>query len=88
MTYSPYKVNCMGEIRTAAGVRICRRMAKDTRLSIRIRSDLKRTLEAIAARERRSVAQICETFLEAGAESYKKEGTRYIQRRLVSHAQE
>ncbi len=63
-------------------------MAKDTRLSIRIRSDLKKSLEAIAARERRSVAQICETFLDAGAEAYKKEGSKYIQRRLVSHTQE
>jgi hypothetical protein len=70
------------------GVRIGRRMAKETRLSIRIRSDLKKSLEAIAARERRSVAQICETFLEAGAEHYKKEGTKYIQRRFLAHTQE
>jgi hypothetical protein len=58
-------------------------MRKDTRLSFRIRSDLKKTLEAIAAAEGRSVAQICDVFLKAGSESYKKEGTRFLQRFLA-----
>jgi hypothetical protein len=35
-----------------------------------------------AAKESRSVAQICEAFLEAGSEGYKKEGSKYVQRFL------
>ena len=58
-------------------------MRKDTRLSFRVRSDLKKTLEAIAADEGRSVAQICEAFLKAGSESYKKEGNKFLQRFLA-----
>ncbi len=57
-------------------------MKKDTRLSFRVRSDLKNNLEAIAAREGRSVAQICEAFLKAGSETYKKRGPKYLQRFL------
>ncbi|PYV21528.1 MAG: hypothetical protein DMG27_20525 [Acidobacteria bacterium] len=49
-------------------------MKKDTRLTFRVHSDLKRSLEHIAAREGRSVAQICEAFLRAGAETYRKKG--------------
>ena len=58
------------------------KMAKDTRLSVRGRSELKKAMEAIAAKESRSVAQICEAFLEAGSEGYKKEGSKYLQRFL------
>jgi hypothetical protein len=58
-------------------------MRKDTRLSFRVGSDLKKALEAVAAREGRSVAQICEVFLKAGSEIYKKEGTRLVQRFLA-----
>ena len=49
-------------------------MKKDTRLTFRVQSDLKRSLELIAAREGRSVAQVCEAFLKAGMEAYKKKG--------------
>jgi len=57
-------------------------IAKDTRLTFRVRSELKRELEAVAVKEGRSVAQICEAFLQAGLFMYKKEGNRYIQRFL------
>jgi uncharacterized protein (DUF1778 family) len=57
-------------------------MRKDNRLSFRVGSDLKKALEAVAATEGRSVAQICEVFLKAGSEIYKKEGTRLLQRFL------
>jgi len=53
-------------------------MRKDTRLSFRVRSDLKKTLEAIAATEGRSVAQVCEAFLKAGSDTYKKEGAGFL----------
>ncbi len=57
-------------------------MAKDTRLTFRVGSDLKKNLEAIAATEGRSVAQICEAFLKAGSEAYKKKGPAYLQQLL------
>jgi hypothetical protein len=58
-------------------------MRKDDRLSFRVGSDLKKDLEAVAATEGRSVAQICEVFLKAGSEIYKKEGTKLVQRFLA-----
>jgi hypothetical protein len=58
-------------------------MAKDTRLSFRVRSDLKETLEGIAAAEGRSVAQVCEAFLKIGSENYKREGNKLLQRSLA-----
>jgi plasmid stability protein len=58
-------------------------MKKDTQLTFRIRSDLKKELEIIAAREGRSVAQVCEAFLKAGSESYKEKGARFLQRFLA-----
>jgi hypothetical protein len=57
-----------------------RGMKKDTRLTFRVRSDLKRQLEAIAVRESQSVTRICEAFLLAGTDLYKKEGTKFLQR--------
>lgn len=58
------------------------RMKKDTRLTFRVRSDLKKRLEIIAAQEGQSVARICEAFLLTGADLYKKEGTKFLQRML------
>jgi predicted transcriptional regulator len=55
---------------------------KDTRLTFRVRSELKKDLEALARKESRSVAQICEAFLRAGLVGYKREGTKYIHRFL------
>lgn len=62
--------------------------SKDTRLTFRIASDLKKKLESVAASEGRSVAQICEAFLRAGLADYQKEGTRYIRRFLSRHENE
>jgi predicted DNA-binding protein len=58
-------------------------MKKDTQFTFRMPTDLKEELEGIAAREGRSMAQICEAFLRAGSESYKKEGTKLLQRFLA-----
>jgi predicted transcriptional regulator len=63
-------------------------MRKDTRLTFRVHSDLKKTLETIAAREGRSVAQICEAFLKAGATTYKKRGPQSLQRFLSRQKKE
>ena len=58
------------------------RMKKDLRFTFRIGSDLKNELEKIAAQEGRSVAQICDAFLKAGSEAYRKRGPKYLQRFL------
>ena len=58
-------------------------MKKDTQFTFRMPTDLKKELEGIAAREGRSMAQICDAFLRAGSESYKKEGTKILQRFLA-----
>jgi hypothetical protein len=68
-------------------VRICS-MKKDMRFTFRIGSDLKRELETIAAREGRSVAQICDAFLRAGSETYRKKGPKYLQRFLSRRKEE
>jgi len=62
--------------------------AKDTRLTLRIHSELKKELEGAANKESRSVAQICEAFLQAGLSAYRKEGTKYIHRFLSRRSDE
>jgi hypothetical protein len=62
-------------------LRFCE-MKKDTRLTFRVRSDLKKELETIAEQESQSVARICEAFLLVGTDLYKKEGTKFLQRLL------
>ena len=63
-------------------------MAKDNRFTFRIRSDVKKDLENIAAHEGRSVAQICDAFLKAGLEAYKRDGTKYLVRLLSRQSKE
>jgi hypothetical protein len=53
-------------------------MKKDSQLTVRIPENLKVQLEQIAASEGRSTAQVCEAFLRAGAESYRKKGARFV----------
>ena len=57
-------------------------MKKDTRLTFRVSSNLKRDIEAIATREGQSVARICEAFIVAGSDVYKKQGEKFLQRML------
>jgi hypothetical protein len=47
-----------------------------------VHSDLKKALETIAAQEGRSVAQICEAFLKAGSEAYRKKGSKSLEQFL------
>ena len=54
-------------------------MKKDTRLTFRVASNLKKDIEAIAAREGQSVARLCEAFILAGFDSYRKQGTKFLQ---------
>ena len=58
--------------------------AKDASLNLRIRSELKKRLESVAALEGRSVAQICDALLQAGLVVYEKEGAKFISRFLGS----
>jgi hypothetical protein len=60
------------------------KMPKDTRLTFRVKSDLKKALEAVAKREVRSVAQICEAILQEGVATYQKDGSKYLARILSS----
>lgn len=62
-------------------------MKKDARLTFRVSSVLKKSMEAIAASEGRSMAQICEAFLRAGSESYKHDGSKILQRFLAQRRQ-
>lgn len=57
-------------------------MKKDTRLTFRVNSKLKKEVEAIASREGQSVARICEAFIMTGSEAYAKQGTKVLQRML------
>jgi len=57
-------------------------MKKDARLTFRVSSKLKEDLEAIASSEGQSVARICEAFIVAGSDVYKKQGTKFVQRML------
>jgi len=57
-------------------------MKKDARLTFRVNSELKKEIEAIATREGQSVARICEAFLLTGSDSYKKQGSKLLQRLL------
>jgi predicted transcriptional regulator len=59
-------------------------MTKETRLTFRVRAELKKRLEAIAGKEARSVAQICEVILESGVAAYQKEGAKYLHRLIAS----
>jgi|GEM_PF-984826 hypothetical protein len=58
-------------------------MTKETRLTFRVRSELKKSIEAIAAREGRSVAQVCEVILQGGVVTYQKEGSKYLQNLIL-----
>lgn len=56
---------------------------KSAALSLRISSKLKQNLERVAASEGRSVAQVCEAFLQAGLMGYEKEDSKYVSRFLA-----
>jgi hypothetical protein len=55
---------------------------KDAPLAFRIPAELKQGLQQIADKEARSMSQICEILLRIGAEQYKKQGARFLQRYL------
>jgi hypothetical protein len=58
-------------------------MPKETALSLRVTKTLKAELEKTALKEGRSVSQVCEALLSGGLESYRKEGSQYLQRLIT-----
>jgi predicted DNA-binding protein len=56
---------------------------KNEHIGFRLPMNLKKELHEIAKREGRTLSQICEIFLSGGLESYKKDGSRYVQRLLA-----
>jgi hypothetical protein len=55
-------------------------VTKDSRLTFRVATSLKKKIEELAAREGRSTAQICEAFLRSGLEHYQREGNKAFQK--------
>lgn len=55
-------------------------MKKDSRLTFRVPSTLKKEVEAIAKSENQTAAKICEAFLVAGSEAYRRKGRRFLER--------
>jgi hypothetical protein len=49
-------------------------------LIFRVASELRQDIQRIAEEEQRTLTQICEMLLYEGVESYKKEGTKFMQR--------
>jgi len=50
---------------------------------MRVGKPFKAELQKIAAMEGRSMSQVCEALLVGGMDSYKKEGSSYLQRFIV-----
>jgi predicted DNA-binding protein len=63
-------------------------MRKDAPVAFRIPTDLKRRLQKISKSEERSLSQVCEMLLRLGAESYEREGSKYLQRHLSRQKKE
>jgi hypothetical protein len=78
MTHVTSSVNGYTRISKGGGAKITP-MKKDTRLTFRVTSSLKRDIEVIATREGQSVARICEAFIVAGSDAYRKQGTKFLQ---------
>jgi hypothetical protein len=67
-------------LRVGGAGKTCSQPAYST--DFRVNSSLKRDVEAIATREGQSVAWICEAFLLAGSDTYKRQGAKFLQRML------
>jgi hypothetical protein len=61
---------------------------KDEQLGFRVSADLKRELQTVAKREGRTLSQLCEIILAGGLETYRKEGSKYLQRTLSHYKKE
>jgi predicted DNA-binding protein len=58
-------------------------MKKDSQFTLRLPTELREDLQEIADTEGRSLAQVCDAFLRAGSEVYKKQGFKYLQKFLT-----
>ncbi len=55
-------------------------MRKDAAVSVRVPGRLKAELEKVASNEGRSLSQICEALLTGGLATYRREGSKFLQR--------
>ena len=53
-------------------------------LAFRVSPELKTEIQEIAASEARSISQICELLLAEAVDAYKKDGPKFIQRRVAN----
>ena len=58
---------------------------KDERIGLRVAARIKEELQRVAENEGRSLAQICDVFLRAGLQAYKREGSKYVQSLLANN---
>jgi hypothetical protein len=63
-------------------------LTKNEQLGFRVSADLKKELQTVAKREGRTLSQLCEILLAGGLETYKKEGSKYVQRMLSHYKKE
>ena len=61
---------------------------KNEQIGFRVSADLKRELQVAAKREGRTLSQICEILLAGGLETYKNEGSKYLQHMLSHYKKE
>ena len=57
---------------------------KNEQIGFRVSAGLKKDLQEVAEREKRTLSQICEMFVVGALETYRREGSKYLQR-LLSH---
>ena len=61
---------------------------KNEQIGFRLPAALKKELQEVARRERRTLSQVCEMFLAGCLETYRKEGAKYLQRLLSRQKKE
>jgi hypothetical protein len=61
---------------------------KDQQIGFRLPANLKKELHDLARREGRTLSQVCEIFVAAGLQEYRKNGSKYLQRLLLQQKKE
>jgi len=61
---------------------------KNDQIGFRISAGFKKELQEMAKREGRTLSQVCEILVAGGLESYRKEGSKYLQRLLSRQKKE
>ncbi len=61
---------------------------KNEQIGFRVSAGLKQDLQEVAKREGRTLSQVCEMFVVGALETYKREGSKYLQRLLSRQTRE